>query len=522
MVKNHKKTSGPLVSVLIPTYNRRRFLPVALSSVVRQDYDNLEIFVIRDGGEEVSDVVNSFDDSRIIFINNRENRGVALARNEALRNATGKYICYLDDDDLYYPHHVSTLVNALENQTDCEVAYSDLYQTYCRIGPDGKREALSKVVEVSRDFDRFVMLFYNHVLQVSLMHRRDLVEKIGLYNENLNVLLDWDLTRRLVFFSDFYHIHEITGEFYCPVGQSDRISVQRRKNKDEYLKNIITIRTTRPAKPWPKIKDMSIIFVSSQLNQRARETLGSIWRHTFYPYELYLPLSRADLNRLQTDMPNIITIPVETLMPETEQVDMALAKCDGEYVTIVPSGFPISEFWVEDSLYALLKSTAEREAFELEGSTDKLQAIVSKKDDLLYARKSFPNLSVYESLKAAGVVTRRLRPDEIPFQFDQLLQEAKSEQKQENWAQAAEIFEYIADRYQNRLWMKSLAANAFYKAGNLTRATQLCSDINRQRPTVDMLLLEARLKRQEKDFHSAIEMLESSEQILEGKELLWT
>jgi len=267
---------------------------------------------------------------------------------------------------------------------------------------------------------------------------------------------------------------------------------------------------------------MSIIFVPSQLNQQAKETLGSIWRHTFYPYELYLPLSRADHNRLQTDMPNIITIPVESLASETERVDIALAKCDGEYVTIVPSGFPIREFWVEDSLYALINSAAGRETFELEGSTDKLQAIVARKDDLLYARKSFPNLSVYKSLKAAGVVVRRLRPEEIPFQFDQLLQEAKSEQKQGNWAQAAEIFEYIADHYQNQLWMKSLAANAFYKAGNCARATQLCSDINRQRPTVDTLLLGARIKRQEKDFYSAIELLERSEQILEGKELLWT
>jgi len=59
-VEGNEKKAGPLVSILIPTYNRRRFLPVALASAVRQDYDNLEIFVIRDGGEQISTEVNNY------------------------------------------------------------------------------------------------------------------------------------------------------------------------------------------------------------------------------------------------------------------------------------------------------------------------------------------------------------------------------------------------------------------------------------------------------------------------------
>ena len=207
------KKAGPLVSVLIPTHNRRKTLPVAIASVVRQDYGNLEIFVIRDGGEQVGDIVGSFNDPRIVFMDREQNRGVAFTLNEALARAQGKYICYLGDDDLYYPAHVSTLLDALENAGDCEVAYSDLYKTYCRPGPDGSREVLSKVVEISRDFDRFLMLYFNHSLHVSLMHTRDILDKIGPYNEKLTVLIDWDLTRRLVFFSDFHHVHRDFPDF---------------------------------------------------------------------------------------------------------------------------------------------------------------------------------------------------------------------------------------------------------------------------------------------------------------------
>ncbi len=516
------KKGGPVVTVLVPTFNRRRYLAGALASVVRQSYRSLQIIVINDGGEDVRDIVNSFGDERLIFIDRKENRGKAFSLNEALAQAKGKYVAYLDDDDLYYPNHIETLVTALENNSDCQVAYSDLYKVYCKVCPDGSRQVLSKVVEISRDFDRFFMLYWNHVLHVSLVHRRDLLDKTGLYNEDINVLIDWDMTRRLVFFSDFHHVPEITGEFYQPADDCDRISVQRRKNNKEYTKNILTIRTTRPPKPWTKLGDMSIIFTADRLNKQAGTTLGSIWQRTFYPYEVYLPLPTADFEKLDTDMPNIIPVLVNPLSSQAERIDSALARCEGEYIAIVPSGFPMREFWVEDSLHALVNSSVNKEGFELEDSTDRLWAVVVKKNDLQCARRSFPHLSVRESLNAAGIAIRRLQPEEIPFQFDQLLEKAKSAEKTGDWSKAAEMFEYITEHYQNELWMKTLAAKASFKAGGHIRAAELSREVNRQRPTVDTLLLEAKVKREKNDFNSAINLLEKAEQILEGKKLLWT
>jgi glycosyltransferase involved in cell wall biosynthesis len=516
MAENYKRKVGPLVSVLVPTFNRPGYLSEALASTLHQSYRNLQVIVINDGGDDVSDVVNSFGDTRITFIDEKENHGKAFCLNRALNRAEGKYVAYLDDDDLYYPNHVETLVEVLENQTDCQVAYSDLYKSYCRIMPDGGRQVLSKVVEVSRDFDRLFMLYFNHVLHVSLMHRRDLLEKTGLYNEELTILIDWDMTRRLAFFSDFHHICDITGEFYSSVGESDRISVQRRKDKNEYRRNVLTIRTTRPAKPWAKIEDMSIIFVVDSLNQQAGKTLGLIWHHTFYPYKLYLPLSQADLSRVDTDMPNIIFVRVDPFSSGAEKIDAALAGCEGEYIVIVPSGFPVEEMWIEDPLNALINSSVSCQGFELERSTDMCWAAVLRKGDLQYARSSFPNLPVRESLRAAGIVLRNLRPEEIPFQFDSLFKEARMAEKDGNWAKAAEIFEYIADYHRNELWMRALAAKALYKAGSLTGALKLSSEVNQQRPTVNTLLLEAKVNREKKDFSSAIELLERAEQILEG------
>lgn len=506
----------PQVSLLIPTYNRRQYLPIALASAVDQNYSNLEIIVIRDGGEDVSDVVNSFEDERIIFINREENRGIPFTLNEGLRRAGGKYICYLGDDDLLYPNHVSTLSKALESHRDCGVAYSDLYRVSCSIEHDRSRKILSKVVDVSRDFDRFVMLYFNHTLHVSLMHRRDLIEKTGFYNEAINVLVDWDLTRRMAFFTDFYHVHEITGEYYAPVGDCDRVSIQKRKDKKKYLKNAMTIRTTRPAKPWPKVMDVSIILSTDCLNEDVGKTLGSIWASTFYPYEVYLPLLASEISMLNTEMPGVISVAVDGQNSMAQRIDAALSRCDGDMVVIVPSGFAIKEFWLEDSLFALINSSAERVGFELEGSTAERWAVVVKKEDLLSARENFADLPLRESLQAVGIKIRRVRPEELPFQFDQLLSQAKSAENCGDYSKAGEMFEYIVENYQNRFYIYAKAAEAFYKAGKYEKAGEISGRINMEMPTVDTLLVEGKAARDRKDFNSAIKALKHAEQILEG------
>jgi glycosyltransferase involved in cell wall biosynthesis len=510
--RRHKR--GPLVSVLLPTHNRPRYLAEALASVVRQTYDNLEIFVIRDGGAEVTDVVRSFGDARVILLDRSENRGKPFALNEALARARGRYIAYLDDDDMYYPFHIAVLVEALESGTDGGVAYSDLYKTYCQVLAGGGRVVRSKHVEISRDFDRFLMLYFNHVLHVSLMHRRDLLERTGLYNENLSVLIDWDMTRRLAFFSDFRHVPVVTGEFYSPLGDCDRISVQQRKNQQEYERNVRTIRTTRPPKPWPKNKDLSIILLAERADGRLAETLHRIWQYTFYPYKLHLPLPAPGLSRLNVEMPNVELVPVPPHAAAAERLDAALRRSEGDFVAVVPVDLPLREMWVENPLFALLHSTRP-EGFFLAEAAPPSEAIVLARGDLERARKAHPHLSLTASLTAAGLRVRRPGAAELPFQFDEMLREAKLAEAEGQWAPAARLYECMAARFGNTLWMKAVAARACFEAGDHGQASRLSRAVNHERPTVDTLLLEARIQRLRRDFPAAIGLLGQAEQLLD-------
>ncbi len=521
MLDSALENSGPLVSVMIPTFNRRRYLPIALGSALAQGYRNIEVFVVNDGGEDVSDVIASFGDHRIRFINRKENRGKAFSLNQALSEAKGKYVAYLDDDDIWYPHHVGTLVAALENGPET-VAYSDLYKTYCRQKDDGTRVVVAKKVEVSRDFDRFLMLHMNHILHVSLMHRRDLLEKTGLYNETLNVMIDWDMTRRLAFFGDFRHLRDITGEFYAPIGECDRISVQRRRDKADYLRNILTIRTTHPARPWDKLKELCIILAPSDTDGSTAQMLRNIWMWTFYPYTVYLPWTAREFASLSTDMPNIRRITVGEGSTFMERVDAAAAACDGEYVVVAPSGLEIDIMWVEKSLWPLMNTYDPRLAFELERSCDSAWSAVMKLEHLRMARSGRAAMDLRESLKAAGISIRKPGADEMPFGFDDAYNEGKKAEASGDWLDAAQLYQYAAGSYGNRLWMDGRTAEAMRKAGRFGAAIEFASRVNGQRPTVASLRTEALARKASGDTASAIGLLEKARDILEGKHTIWT
>lgn len=501
--------SGPLVSVLMSTYNRPRYVREALESILGQTYRNIEAIIVRDGGEEIGDLSAEYGDSRLIFINRDENMGLPYSFNEALGRASGKYVCYLGDDDKFYPDHVATLVDALEGQDEYGFAYTDLYKVHCRILPDGQRIALSKNVEISRDFDRTALQKFNHVLHVSLMHRRDLLDKTGPCNENLNVLIDWDLTRRLSFFTDFKHVTKVTGEFYAPVGDCDRKSVQKRKDVPKYIYNFLKIRSTRPAKPWPKVGDMSLILLADGSMFETEETLRRIWSQTYYPYEIYLPLAESDYQRLNTAIPNIVHITVAQGSSVEERVDEVLKHCDGEYVAIVGSNYQIGTddvAWIEKSLNPLITGCGDLQGFELIKSTPWCWGGVLRREDIERARSDYGHLPIRESLQAAGISMRKPVQDEWPFQFEHFITSAGLLEQHGDWVNAVKVYEHIAEHYGNDLWMKTRSANALYLAEQYDDALRLIRNVNIERQTPATLLIEARICNKKEMYREAISL----------------
>ncbi len=120
--------SEPLVSVVIPTYNRPEYLRDAIASALRQSYRNLEILV-RDNAstEETRKVVQSFSDPRIRYHRHAENVGPTENVIGACREARGDYVAHLHDDDLWEPDFLEKLVPPLEQNSDAAIAFCDHY-----------------------------------------------------------------------------------------------------------------------------------------------------------------------------------------------------------------------------------------------------------------------------------------------------------------------------------------------------------------------------------------------------------
>lgn len=109
----------PLVSVIIPTYNREKNLEIAINSVIYQTYNNYEIIVVDDNSLDnteylVKKIINkNLNKVKIIYIKNKTNMGNAETRNIGIKIASGLYITFLDDDDMYLPLKIEEQVNAL-------------------------------------------------------------------------------------------------------------------------------------------------------------------------------------------------------------------------------------------------------------------------------------------------------------------------------------------------------------------------------------------------------------------------
>lgn len=210
----------PLVSVIVPTYNRPDMLVAALQSILNQTYKNYEIIVVNDGGLDVTGIVGWLNQpGNITYVQHDRHRGRAAARNTGLKLARGKYIAHLDDDSIFYPAHLAILVSVLEN-CDYRVAYSDALRAK-QENQYGKYAVTERDLPYSHDFDQDRLLVSNQFPSLCLMHEKSCLEKAGIFDESLTSHEDWDLWIRLSWHEKFFHIKRVTCEFTQRQDDSD-------------------------------------------------------------------------------------------------------------------------------------------------------------------------------------------------------------------------------------------------------------------------------------------------------------
>ena len=197
---------GPKVSVVLPTHNRGHLLRRAIESVLRQTYEDFELIVVDDASvDDTEDVVMSIQDPRLKFIQHDVNRGGGAARNTGVQMARGELIAFQDSDDEWFPSKLKIQTGIMERAS---AKVGVVYSGFWRVDKETKSYAPGAKVSRRSGHIHSDLLRRNFVTTPSILTRKDCLVKVGLFDESLPRLQDWDLVIRLSRDYEFIFIEE--------------------------------------------------------------------------------------------------------------------------------------------------------------------------------------------------------------------------------------------------------------------------------------------------------------------------
>ncbi len=184
----------PLISVIIPTYNRAQTLLKALATVAQQTFADYEIIIVDDGGtDDTEDRVKDRYGERIAYIKKQQNAGLSAARNTGIREARGIYIALLDDDDEWLPEKLALQIKLIQHDATIGLVYCGSLH----VNKDGEIINQLKPHKRGQIFNDLLEENYIYGSASAVLIRKNVLEKVGYFDENLTACEDWDLWIRI-------------------------------------------------------------------------------------------------------------------------------------------------------------------------------------------------------------------------------------------------------------------------------------------------------------------------------------
>lgn len=182
-------TELPKISVITPSYNQGQFIEETITSVLGQNYPNLE-YIIIDGGskDESVDIIKKYE-SQLSYWVSEPDKGQTDAINKGLHKATGEIVAWLNSDDIYEPETLQKIAEAYQANPKAEVFLGDVMSFF----PDGRTEVWVNQFE-PEDFMNRVSIH-----QPGVFWKRELHDRYGYLDESFYYLMDYDLWMRLMF-----------------------------------------------------------------------------------------------------------------------------------------------------------------------------------------------------------------------------------------------------------------------------------------------------------------------------------
>ena len=189
------------ITVVTPSYNQGKFLEDTIRSVVNQDYPSLE-YIIIDGGsnDHSTDIIRRYERQLAYWVSEKD-KGQADAVNKGIMRSSGDIVGWLNSDDIYLPNTLRRVAQYFESYRDAEVIYGNHVVT------DQSNNPLWVKKEIPFSIRR--LEHHSYMSQPATFIRRSAIEKVGLLDENLYFLLDWEYFIRLGKVCKFRHVPEV-------------------------------------------------------------------------------------------------------------------------------------------------------------------------------------------------------------------------------------------------------------------------------------------------------------------------
>lgn len=253
-----------IVSVIIPTYNRKNFIIQAIESVINQTYKNLEIIVIDDGSSD-----NTKETLKDYILNNKikyfykENSGVSNTRNYGIEKSTGSFLAFLDSDDFWKHDKIEKQINLFKSNDKLGLVHT-CYTTLLdnqeiTKHPDNPNYYQGKVFEK--------MIQFNMVATSTVVIKKECIEKSGLFFQEYSPCEDYDLWIKISKYYEFAYLNEALA-FYRE-NSTNNIS----KNLDKFEKGAISIFD----KNWNEIKDTEQLKLKNKAYSRFYSYLSTFY-----------------------------------------------------------------------------------------------------------------------------------------------------------------------------------------------------------------------------------------------------
>lgn len=203
----------PLISVIIPSYNRPALLVRAIESIIDQNYPNVEIIVVDDASDEdIRSALVGYPQVRLIT--NSENRGPCYSRNKGLKKSSGYYVNFLDDDDIFLPGKLQKQVECFEQSED-----DKLGMVTCHL--EDERSGKSKIIYNRVEGDIYKILLNKYAVSgtETMLFKAEGIKQIGGFDENLASSQEYDLLIRFTEFFTVDYVNEILTKKFRSIDQ---------------------------------------------------------------------------------------------------------------------------------------------------------------------------------------------------------------------------------------------------------------------------------------------------------------